>query len=178
MIFMKEQFFKGPLGLMSAIFCLFSFSILLDVYFIYNSSSQSQEYGKYIEGFIFLSGMVCFIINVRLYFRKERLKINHAQEIAKIMTEKESLLRHSIESVKNFESILDIHFKVWLLSDAEKAVAVQLLKGFTSKEISEQRFVSEKTVRNQSHSIYTKSGLSGKQELAAYFLKEFLVSKV
>ena len=162
---------------MSAIFCLFSVSILLDVYFIYNSSAQSQEYGKYIEGFIFLSGLICFVINIRLYLKETRLKINHAQEISKVMAEKESLIKNSLEAVRNFESILDIHFKVWSLSDAEKAVALQLLKGFNSKEISEQRFVSEKTVRNQSHSIYTKSGLSGKHELAAYFLKEFLVIK-
>lgn len=174
---MKDNFFKGPLGMMSAIFCIFSFSILLDLYFIYNSSAQSQEYGKYLEFSIFGAGLICFIFNIRLYNKKMKLKINHSLEIQKIMAEKEALIKSSVDAVKNFESILDIHFKVWTLSDAEKAVALQLLQGLTSKEISEQRFVAEKTIRNQSHSIYTKSGLSGKHELAAYFLKEFLVPK-
>jgi len=51
------------------------------------------------------------------------------------------------------------------------------LKGLSLKEIAEIRKTSEKTARAQCTPIYEKSGLSGRSELAAFFLEDLLVPK-
>jgi DNA-binding CsgD family transcriptional regulator len=60
----------------------------------------------------------------------------------------------------------------WGLSNAECEVATLILKGLSHKEIAEIRASSEATVRQQAAAIYTKSGLRGRNELAAYFLED------
>jgi len=49
-----------------------------------------------------------------------------------------------------------------------------LLKGLSHKEIAEVRNVSETTVRHQARSLYRKAGLSGRNDLAAFFLEDLL----
>ncbi len=43
------------------------------------------------------------------------------------------------------------------------------------KEVAEIRGTVEKTARAQSMSIYSKAGLSGRSELAAFFLEDLLL---
>jgi DNA-binding CsgD family transcriptional regulator len=69
---------------------------------------------------------------------------------------------------------IDREFNSWSLSSAEREVALFLLKGLSNQEISKLRDSSEKTIRNQSASIYKKASLSGRQELQAYFLEDLL----
>lgn len=70
--------------------------------------------------------------------------------------------------------LIESQFSIWHLSESERDVALLLIKGFSMKEIAEVRQTHEKTVRQQSTSIYKKSGLSGRQELAAFFLEDML----
>ncbi len=70
--------------------------------------------------------------------------------------------------------LIEDQFGLWHLSDSEKDVALLLIKGFSMKEIADIRQTQEKTVRQQATSIYRKSGLSGRQELAAFFLEDML----
>lgn len=62
----------------------------------------------------------------------------------------------------------------WELSPAEKEVALLLLKGLSHKEIAEVRGTSEATVRQQSRALYKKAGLTGRHDLAAFFLEDLL----
>ncbi len=70
--------------------------------------------------------------------------------------------------------MIDHEFGLWHLSHSEKDVALLLIKGLSMKEIADLRSTQEKTVRQQATSIYKKSGLSGRQELAAFFLEDML----
>lgn len=70
--------------------------------------------------------------------------------------------------------MIENEFGLWHLSQSEKDVALLLIKGFSMKEIADLRATHEKTVRQQATSIYKKSGLSGRQELAAFFLEDML----
>jgi len=63
----------------------------------------------------------------------------------------------------------------WNLSEAEKDIALLLLKGLSHKEIAIARKTSEQTVRQQAASLYQKSNLAGRSELAAFFLEDLLV---
>ena len=66
---------------------------------------------------------------------------------------------------------IEDQFRVWRLTTAECDVAGLMLKGMSLKEIAIARDTSEATIRQQAQAIYRKSGLSGRAELAAYFLE-------
>jgi len=56
----------------------------------------------------------------------------------------------------------------------ESRVALLLIKGLSHKEIATVRAVSERTVREQARSIYSKAGLTGRTALSAFFLEDLL----
>lgn len=70
---------------------------------------------------------------------------------------------------------LDRQFERWALSPAEKEVALLLLKGLSHKEIAEVRSITEATARQQARAVYRKAGLSGRNDLAAFFLEDLLL---
>lgn len=63
-------------------------------------------------------------------------------------------------------------FERWSLTTSEKEIGLFLLKGLSHKEVAYIRGVSEATARQQARSIYKKAGLSGRHDLAAFFLEE------
>ena len=69
---------------------------------------------------------------------------------------------------------IDAQFGVWRLTDAEREVALLLLKGLSLREIASLRETSERTVRQQSLAVYRKAGLAGRAELSAFFLEDLL----
>lgn len=77
---------------------------------------------------------------------------------------------------QEIRQMIDTQFGLWQLSHSEKDVALLLIKGLSMKEVADIRNTQEKTVRQQATTIYRKSGLSGRQELAAFFLEDILSS--
>ncbi|HEV8692403.1 MAG TPA: LuxR C-terminal-related transcriptional regulator [Ideonella sp.] len=69
---------------------------------------------------------------------------------------------------------IDQQFRLWSLTDAEREVALLLLKGLSSKQIATVRNSSERTVREQARAVYAKAGLNGRAALSAYFLEDLL----
>jgi len=76
--------------------------------------------------------------------------------------------------IAGLSAAIDAQLAQWQLSPAEKEIALLLLKGLSHKEIAEIRSVSETTVRQQARSLYRKAGLSGRNDLAAFFLEDLL----
>ena len=62
----------------------------------------------------------------------------------------------------------------WTLTQAERDVALLLLKGLSLKEIATVRATNERTVRSQARALYSKAGLSGRAALSAFFLEDLL----
>jgi DNA-binding CsgD family transcriptional regulator len=67
---------------------------------------------------------------------------------------------------------VETQFRTWRLTPAESEVALMLLKGYEHKEIAALTKRSERTVRQHAGVVYEKAGLSGRAELAAYFLND------
>lgn len=65
---------------------------------------------------------------------------------------------------------IDEQCTAWGLTPAERDVAIHLLKGQGHKQIAAATGRSERTVRQHAVSVYEKSGLGGRAELAAFFL--------
>jgi DNA-binding CsgD family transcriptional regulator len=81
---------------------------------------------------------------------------------------------NAADLIAGLSAAIDTQLARWHLSPAEKEIALLLLKGLSHKEIAGIRSVSETTVRQQARSLYRKAGLSGRNDLAAFFLEDLL----
>jgi DNA-binding CsgD family transcriptional regulator len=70
---------------------------------------------------------------------------------------------------------IDTQFEGWGLTPTEREVALGLLKGQSHKQIAHLTGRSERTVRQHAVSVYGKSGLTGRAELAAFFLEDLIL---
>lgn len=80
------------------------------------------------------------------------------------------------DEIEALGKAIEEQFRKWRLTVAEIDVAGLMLKGMSLKEIAIARDTSEATIRQQAQSIYRKSGLSGRAELAAYFLESLFTT--
>lgn len=125
---------------------------------------------------IFLTvAMIAYLVFLimRLKRSEEVLHQNsaHWQQQAKQWNEKASSL------ARGLSQLVDEQLESWKFSGAEKEVALLVLKGRSVKEIAQLRSTSEHTVKQQTISIYRKSGISGRAELAAFFLDEVFLAR-
>ena len=81
------------------------------------------------------------------------------------------------QALAGLGAAMDRQFDRWGLTPAEREVALLQLKGLRHKAIAQLRHTSERTVRQQALAIYRKSGLSGRPDLAAFFLEDLLLPK-
>lgn len=71
-------------------------------------------------------------------------------------------------------SLIDRFFAEWRLSDAERDVALLLLKGLDNDTIASIRGTAAGTVRAQCTSIYAKAKVDGRSQLMSIFVEELL----
>jgi DNA-binding CsgD family transcriptional regulator len=114
------------------------------------------------------------------YLMSGSVKLKHRlnQEIADFSAFKKEAEAWRADSRKYIDGLslaIDEQLSKWKLSTAEKEVAFLLLKGLSLKEVAEVRETTEKTARVQSMAIYSKAGISGRSELAAFFLEDLLL---
>ena len=69
---------------------------------------------------------------------------------------------------------IEKQFEEWRLTQAEREVALLMLKGFAHSEIAALRGTTEATVRHQARAVYQKSNLPGRTAFCAYFLEDLL----
>jgi DNA-binding CsgD family transcriptional regulator len=79
------------------------------------------------------------------------------------------------EALEGLGAAIERQCDRWALTEAERAVAVLLLKGLSMKEIADARGTAERTARQQALAVYRKAGLGGRAELSAYFLEDLLL---
>ena len=96
-------------------------------------------------------------------------------DLAKVREEAAHWEREAGHWLQGLSTAIDEQFARWQLTESERDVARLLLKGLSLKEVADVRGVSERTVRHQSLSIYRKSGLGGRADLAAFFLEDLLL---
>lgn len=83
--------------------------------------------------------------------------------------------RRAAESARReFAAAVDSQFRAWGLTATEREIAFLLLQGHGHKQIAARTGRSERTVRQHAVSVYGKSGIGGRAELAAYFLQDLL----
>ena len=80
-------------------------------------------------------------------------------------------LKHLTE---DFDALVHKRFNKWGLTDAEKDIALFMLRGLSNSEISDLRKVAVGTIRVQSHRVLQKAGASSRTELMSIFMEEFM----
>jgi DNA-binding CsgD family transcriptional regulator len=76
--------------------------------------------------------------------------------------------------LKGLGEAIEAQFSRWNLTEAEREVALLLLKGLSLKEAAVVRATTERTIRAHARAVYTKAGLTGRAALAAFFLEDLL----
>lgn len=121
---------------------------------------------EFLVGLASLAWLLFFLKKYLLLLKVHALSTKEAKEWKERASQLSEGLTHSI----------DTQFDAWGLTEVEKEVALLLVKGLATKEIATVRECSERTVRQHAQAIYSKSKLSGRAELAAYFIEDLLIS--
>lgn len=116
-------------------------------------------------------GMVILFLVTRRQ-RDEHLHVIRNLELARVQGER--WRREARSHLRGLGEAISIQFSRWNLTEAEREVALLLLKGLSTKEVAAMRATSERTVREQARSIYSKAGLAGRAALSAFFLEDLL----
>jgi DNA-binding CsgD family transcriptional regulator len=115
---------------------------------------------------------VVLLLQVTRRQRDEHLTLLRDLEVARAQGQR---WRSEARSYLNgLGEAIDVQFSRWNLTEAEREVALLLLKGLSLKEIAAIRATSERTVREQARSLYAKAGLTGRAALSAFFLEDLL----
>ena len=104
--------------------------------------------------------------------RDEHLQVIRDLEVARLQGQR--WRSESRVLLNGLGEAIDAQFTRWSLTDAEREVALLLLKGLSTKEIAAVRAGSERTVREHARAIYAKAGLTGRAALSAFFLEDLL----
>ena len=70
--------------------------------------------------------------------------------------------------------VMDRFFEDWRLTEAERDVALMILKGLDNDAIAQVRGTAAGTVRAQATSIYSKSETHGRAQFASLFMEELM----
>lgn len=120
-----------------------------------------------VEGVILITAVFGFWTMLMNIWGLRRALIEAREDAGRWQAENRSL-------VQGLGAAINQQFAAWGLSDAEAEVGLLLLKGLSLQEIADLRQTSERTVREQARAVYRKGGISGRNELSAYFLEDLL----
>ena len=138
----------------------------------------NMSFGDILLELVEIIPIVIVSVGVVLLFQmsrrqhEEQLALLRELEIARIQGQRwRSEARSLIDGLGH---AIEAQFNLWNLTDAEREVALLLLKGLSLKEVAAIRATGEKTVRAQARSLYAKAGLTGRAALSAFFLEDLL----
>ena len=115
---------------------------------------------------------VAVLFRVTQRQRDEHLQVIRDLEIARLQGQR--WRSESRALLNGLGEAIDVQFTRWNLTDAEREVALLLLKGLSTKEVAAVRAGSERTAREHARAIYAKAGLTGRAALSAFFLEDLL----
>ena len=169
--------------LLSGVLVAFAAIALLAAIDLVSDLSEGITVGHAVaEGAVFVVGLfgAAFMARrLRTLVRSEQAARAEAVALAERLQATEAEAARWREEVRDLlhglGAALDRQFERWALSAAEKEVALLLLKGLSHKDIADVRSVTEATARQQARAVYKKAGLSGRNDLAAFFLEDLLL---
>jgi DNA-binding CsgD family transcriptional regulator len=106
--------------------------------------------------------------------RAERTLSTTRRALSERQAERDRWRASAERSLQRLAAAIDDQLAGWGLTPAERDVALLLLKGKSHKAIAYETGRSERTIRQHAVTVYQKSGLAGRAELAAFFLEDLV----
>lgn len=156
-------------------FILLLISVTVTIDIVTDSGEGAASWHLLIEGSIGLLSLFGTFYLLKDMFSLKRDLRRERQLSLSLKQEAEEWRSRSRKYLDGLSRAIDEQLSKWNLTPAEKEVAFLLLKGMSLKEVANLRETTEKTARVQSMAIYSKAGLSGRSELAAFFLEDLLL---
>ncbi len=150
------------------------FSALFD--YVEDTSEGATYMGLLLDTFLNI-----FVIGTLLYIWRKRPSATQSRNrhLEQVLKRSDKDLKRwqdkASELLRGLGKKINEQLDDWHLSQAEKEVALLLIKGLSTKELARYRGTSEKTVRQQASQIYAKANLDNRAELAAFFLEDLLL---
>lgn len=120
--------------------------------------------------------MFCLLVALRRRLEASRVAAERWEARAHASERTAHALERTTQDLRaGLGAVIDREFDAWGLTSAEQEVAQLLLKGLSHKEIASVRGVGSPTVRQQAQRVYRKAGVTGRADLAAYFLEDVMV---
>jgi DNA-binding CsgD family transcriptional regulator len=113
------------------------------------------------------------LVVVRMQTQHEE-RLSLLRDLAAARAEGEGWRQRVQAHVDGLGTAIGRQLEEWGLTQAEREVALLMLKGFSHKEIAALRGTSEATVRQQARATYEKSGMNGRAAFCAFFLEDLL----
>ena len=151
---------------------LFAVLVAMDLVNDYQSGSTGRH--LILEGILFTISGGVFVMGVRQLIRTRQEVTVLKGDLDRVRHEKEQWKIETHQLLAGLSQKIEDQFNLWRLTPAEKEVGFLLLKGISLKEIADIRQTQLKTVQQQSQSIYQRTGLASRSELAAFFLEDLL----
>lgn len=147
--------------------------IVEEIYTLTNPPEIFDRYRLLIASFEALVSVSSFLAISILYneLKTEALENANAKDLVLELKRNNRILKNP-ES--EFWKEVKNQMEIWKLTDAEKEVAILLLRGFSHQQIAGVRQKSLRTIENQTASIYEKSSMRGKLEFISFFLTPLL----
>jgi len=121
---------------------------------------------------VLMSVGVALLFHLSYRQREDQLSLMRDLEVARIQGQRWRAEARTL--LTGLGEAIEAQFSRWNLTEAEREVALLLLKGLSLKEIAAVRATSERTIRTQARSLYSKAGLTGRAALSAFFLEDLL----
>ena len=128
-----------------------------------------------VEVALMITSLAFSIILWRGWRRAQSRLSRTEASLARSVAERDTWRKSAESALASFSSAVEQQLSAWGLTPAEREVALLLLKGHGHKQIAARTGRSERTVRQHAVSVYEKSGLGGRAELAAFFLEGLII---
>jgi DNA-binding CsgD family transcriptional regulator len=128
-----------------------------------------------VEMLLMTTSLTFSIVLWRGWQRTRRQLVSAERTLESSRAERDSWRQSAESALAGLSAAIERQFAAWGLTPVEREVALLLLKGHGHKQIAAQTGRSERTVRQHAVSVYAKSGLGGRAELAAFFLEGLML---
>lgn len=118
-------------------------------------------------------GLALYLL--REWSRTEEVLEHTEEELERHREERDRWRERARTFLRGLGREIDRQFDEWDLTPSEKEVALLLIKGHSHREIARMTGRSERTSRQHAGSVYSKADLSGRAELAAFFLQDLML---
>jgi DNA-binding CsgD family transcriptional regulator len=167
-----------PIAILTIVAALIAIDIVSD---LLEHTDLAHVFLELIVALIAVGGIVYYArlaLRERDHRRALSVELVRAEgEQRRLRAEADAWRKEARDAVNGLSDAIDRQFVRWGLTNAEREVALLLLKGLSHKEAANARGTSERTVRQQSLTIYKKAGVTGRAELSAFFLEDLLAPR-